>query len=288
MSKEELEAAIKLANVWSGRSTIILGIGILGEYVLVPFLEKGRWKNPVKIVCAILVVGGIVGEYEFSSQIAQHAANLQRLSDHELADATTKAGEANERSKTLEVANKQLAIDLVNAQSALASKQAALGTDLEKARQETAHSQKQAADAQLALKLSVDTLTKNVNPRNLECKGFAKLLMGSPKGAVRIWYEPGDDEARTFASQVGFCLTAAGWSALTAYPQPVPNDPSPRSQLANLRAIAASTGLAIAGKSLADNSQTALVNALRLGLAGWFLDAEGWIINDQSLSDNQF
>src|ERR1022692_3947670 len=94
MSKEEIETAIKAANLWSGRSTLILAIGILGEYVLLPFVEKGRWKTPVKIFFAILVVAGIVGEYEFSGQIAQHAEALQRISDHELADAIAKAGAA--------------------------------------------------------------------------------------------------------------------------------------------------------------------------------------------------
>jgi hypothetical protein len=102
MSKEELEAAIKAANLWSGRSTLVLAIGILGEYVLLPFLEKGRWKTPVKIFFAVLVVAGIAGEYEFSSKIAQHADELQRLSDHELADAIGKAKTAIEHASTAE------------------------------------------------------------------------------------------------------------------------------------------------------------------------------------------
>jgi hypothetical protein len=95
MTKAELEAAIALANTWSGRSTLILAIGILGEYVGLPFLENKRWHKHAKVFFAILVVAGIVGEYEFSSQIAQNAFELQRISDGELKDATDKATKAN-------------------------------------------------------------------------------------------------------------------------------------------------------------------------------------------------
>jgi hypothetical protein len=67
MTKEELELAIKSANLWSGRSTLLLAVGILGEYALLPFLDKKRWQRAAKIFFAVLVVAGIVGEYEFSS-----------------------------------------------------------------------------------------------------------------------------------------------------------------------------------------------------------------------------
>ncbi len=97
MLKEALEAAIKSDNVWAGRSTLVLAIGILGEYALLPFLEKRAWHKPAKIVFAVLVVAGIVGEFEFSSRIAQHADDLQRLSDKELSGAMIKAASADER-----------------------------------------------------------------------------------------------------------------------------------------------------------------------------------------------
>lgn len=102
MTKEALEAAINSANIWSGRATLVLAIGILGEYVLLPFLKKGRWyESAAKIIFAILVVSGIAGEYEFSSQIAQKSAELQRLSDAEVAAANNEAANAKKDAESL-------------------------------------------------------------------------------------------------------------------------------------------------------------------------------------------
>jgi hypothetical protein len=102
MTKDELEIAIKSASVWSGRSTLLLAVGILGEYVLLPFLERKHWLRSAKIVLGVLVVAGIVGEYEFSSRIAQYADELQRISDRELQAATDKASDADLKRAELE------------------------------------------------------------------------------------------------------------------------------------------------------------------------------------------
>lgn len=140
MTKDELELAIKSANLWSGRSTLILAVGILGEYALLPFLEKKRWQKSAKIFFAVLVVAGIVGEYKFSSMIAQHADELQRLSDQEVARAAAQAVAANERSSKTDERSKQL--EASNKQ---------LGIDLETEKQKTARFQKEADEARLAL-----------------------------------------------------------------------------------------------------------------------------------------
>jgi hypothetical protein len=96
MTKEQLEALLKSENVWAARSTLILAIGILGEYVVLPFFEKkekqSRTKTLFKIVFALLVVAGIGGEYLFSSKISDHALELQTLADTELQAVTTDVG----------------------------------------------------------------------------------------------------------------------------------------------------------------------------------------------------
>ena len=102
MTKDELEAAISGANIWSGRSTLVLAVGILGEYAILPFLEKRRWYKLAKILFAAMVVAGIVGEYKFSSQIAQSAGELQRMSDADLGDALHMARDADTKLSTLE------------------------------------------------------------------------------------------------------------------------------------------------------------------------------------------
>jgi hypothetical protein len=168
--KEELEAVIKSDSTWAGRSTLILVIGILGEYVVLPFLENKEeipqphsnlwftsrrpqlpprrrgllaspvltrnlslWKRPSKLAFACLVVAGIAGEYEFSSRIARNADKLQQISDRELADATNAAGAANDRATTASRENIKL------------------GKDLEKERQKTARFQTGAVVAQRLL-----------------------------------------------------------------------------------------------------------------------------------------
>jgi hypothetical protein len=78
----------------------VLALGILGEYVLLPFLnEKQFWYKMARIFFAVLVVAGIGGEYWFSSRIAQSAETLQRVSDGEVADANLKAQNATKEAE---------------------------------------------------------------------------------------------------------------------------------------------------------------------------------------------
>jgi len=93
MFKQELELIIKSDNVWANRSTLVLAAGILGEYVVLPFLaeKEVHWKKFARIFCAVLVIGGILGEYGFSRRIAGLVEELQGISDQELGDADYRA-----------------------------------------------------------------------------------------------------------------------------------------------------------------------------------------------------
>jgi hypothetical protein len=108
MLKDELEAIIKSDNGWSGRATLMLAIGILGEYTILPYFEHGgiklfrsifkgsrpsvlaawskRCKAILKFVFAVLVLLGVVGEYGFSSRIAENANRLQLIADQDLSE----------------------------------------------------------------------------------------------------------------------------------------------------------------------------------------------------------
>ena len=123
MLKDELEAIINSDNGWAAKSTLILALGILGEYTVLPFFEHAkislvglllksrrptelrsivhRWQKKLKLVFAFMVLGGVVGEYEFSSRIGRNADRLQQISDQEIADVNQNAAEANERSNKL-------------------------------------------------------------------------------------------------------------------------------------------------------------------------------------------
>jgi len=182
MTKEALEAAIQSANTWAGRSTIALAIGILGEYVLVPFLdETRRWHKIAKIVFAVLVVAGIFGEYTFSSRIAQKAAQLQRLSDQEVAVANQRASEANERASSNE--------------------------------KETARLRKEAEDERLA---RVELQTQ-LEPRGLTRRQIATLddylSHQQSRTLITIKVNPGDPEAFQYAAKLQNVIQKSGWKS---------------------------------------------------------------------------
>jgi hypothetical protein len=119
MLKDELEAIIASDNAWSGRATLLLAIGILGEYVAAPFFEHANLalmmavfrsrratalRNVIKrcgavfkTLFAAMVLVGVVGEYGFSSRIAINANRLQQIADQELFGATDRATRAIEQ-----------------------------------------------------------------------------------------------------------------------------------------------------------------------------------------------
>jgi hypothetical protein len=119
MLKDELEAIISSDEAWSTRCTFVLAIGIVGEYVVVKWLEHlsvkqirilfkaaratilTKWTKRTRIVLEILfammVVAGVGGEYGFSARIAKNANLLQQLADKDLADAQDVAATASQR-----------------------------------------------------------------------------------------------------------------------------------------------------------------------------------------------
>jgi hypothetical protein len=218
MLKDALEAAIKSDNAWAGRSALVLAVGILGEYASLPFLENRSWYRQAKIFFAVLVVAGIVGEYEFSSRIAQDAAELQRQSDNELSDAITKAGSADVRSKTLDTALQAAKLDLLNKQTALKKEQ-----------QKTARAQTEARKAQLALTKELEAVSKHQRPRaeSFPIEQFAEFLKSKSKGQVVIMYA-GDlgEEPSTFASLLQIGLWSGGWTAPPAMAIPADLPPA--------------------------------------------------------------
>jgi len=128
MTKEILEELLRQENSWAGRSTIILVIGILGEYVLPLFFNENnerrqsRWKRVLSIGCGILVVAGISGEYHFGSRISQTANQIQILSDQEVSKAGERASNADREAararrdaETTRMSGERLQLDVANA-----------------------------------------------------------------------------------------------------------------------------------------------------------------------------
>jgi hypothetical protein len=92
--------------------------------------------------------------------------------------------------------------------------------------QKTALVQKEAADAQLALRQYVENVAKRQRPRLLDFKKFVADLKGKTKGTITLLYSPNDSEAYTFAGHIrrwlgpGVDGDGAGWDV--SVPTPIP------------------------------------------------------------------
>ncbi|MFZ0684334.1 MAG: hypothetical protein WAM89_02225 [Terriglobales bacterium] len=102
MDKNTLEQLLSTYNWWSGVSTIAVAVGILGEYVAHFIFEKEARENRLEmglsILFGVLVLGGVVGEYQFGKRISQLAEQLQQIADAEVAAARRDAELARKQS----------------------------------------------------------------------------------------------------------------------------------------------------------------------------------------------
>jgi hypothetical protein len=152
-----------------------------------------------------LIVIGVAGELYVDVQAGKIETLIREANDkllgliiQQAGDAKTSAlGAASAASQAQQDA-KQLRADLNDARV----KSEAAQIRLEKEQQKTFEAQKEAADAQLALKGYVEQVATQTSSRRLDNDVFVKELKGKPKGSVRIWYKPEDDEAYMFAQQV--------------------------------------------------------------------------------------
>jgi len=98
MDKTALEQLLSSYNWWMGISTVAVAIGILGEYVAHFVFEKEARRNKremtVSILCGVLVLGGVVGEWIFGSKLSQASEQLQRIADTEVAESNKDAAAA--------------------------------------------------------------------------------------------------------------------------------------------------------------------------------------------------
>jgi len=92
-----------------GWSTVAVAVGILGEYIA-HFVFTKEKKSKAEWVCtvmfALLVIGGISGEWWYGKQLSETADSLKRIADGEVAAANQKASEADARAKSAEASVK--------------------------------------------------------------------------------------------------------------------------------------------------------------------------------------
>jgi multidrug efflux pump subunit AcrA (membrane-fusion protein) len=98
MTKSELASILAKYNTEMGWATIAVAVGILGEYIahfVFTKEKKGRAEWVCTLLFAILVIGGVSGEYWYGKQLSGTADSLQRIADSEVAAASQKASEAD-------------------------------------------------------------------------------------------------------------------------------------------------------------------------------------------------
>lgn len=209
-----LEALVDRYNTWMGWATIAVATGILGEYV-VHFLGKRfdfhkRLELIVEIVAAILVLGGVVGEYWCGNLEGTASKNLEIAARSQVAQLYSEAATATE------VAGK------ANEKAAQANEQA------EDAEAGAAIAKQNAADANLKAeseRLDRLKLEKQLAPRRLDgdqmtalSKAFAPL-----KGKlVRVASYSMDIESEIVAMQIKGSLETAGATVLNDISAEVP------------------------------------------------------------------
>ncbi len=295
-----LEPSIDSLEPWLWASTVAVVVGVALELYFVIHRyrcdmrswRRGTIRSPEKpsralcwgeLASIVLVVLGVAGELcvgvlsankNFALRTKQDL--LGRLVREKASHAETTAGAANERVGQanghvvkLEASNRQL------------------GINLEAERQKTARFQKEAADAQLAVKSYIDVLAKSANPRftNFDAKRFIGILTGKPKGIVEtIWYESDDIEAYQFATTLRGSLGSEGarWDVGEVRPLEQQLDigkalnERERTDLQELRIEALDTGLAIGSNEVLqgslrdkDTALGALTDAIDFGTGGW-------------------
>lgn len=105
MTKPELDSLLKALNSRMGWATIAVAIGIFGEYIshfVFTKEKKSRGEWICTILFAILVLGGVGGEYWYGEKVSETARQLQEVSDAEVASANAAAESAKTTAKGFE------------------------------------------------------------------------------------------------------------------------------------------------------------------------------------------
>jgi hypothetical protein len=87
-------------------------------------------------------------------------------------------------------------------------------TDLEKQQQSTAEAQKEAAEAQLALKKYIDEVANKQRPRAMPDEPTLKILKAAPPKKAIIEYLDGASDTYLFATGLSIVLARAGWHVM--------------------------------------------------------------------------
>lgn len=98
MEKWNLEGRIANFNLWMERANIAVAVGILGE-IFTPIIFDKEILHKKRELCfsvlfGLLVLLGVVGEWQFGAKLSHTASEMQRTADLEAAELHKQAAEA--------------------------------------------------------------------------------------------------------------------------------------------------------------------------------------------------
>ena len=237
-----LESSWSSLDGWLNFWTLIVVIGVAVEVVVIvvehrhgmhdfrrgiirPPDKPSAWLLAFGLLGAGLVAIGVAGEFWIHIKAGRVETEMRDATGSLVAIADGKANAANERASQNEKDAAQLRTDLEKAKGETKAAEA----KLEGEQQKTARAQKEAADAQLALKKYVEEVARRERPRQLDGKKFVKSLQGKPQARIVLLYDPGNSEAWHFARDIYWWLgkgvgndKGAGWEV--SVPTPIPSN----------------------------------------------------------------
>jgi hypothetical protein len=102
---ETLKSALVTNNVFAERCTIAVFAGLLTEYIILFWTQRkdfSKLEFGLAVAAAILIAGGVYGEYFFGSRASDAALGIEKISEDRIASLNKEAGEARERAAILE------------------------------------------------------------------------------------------------------------------------------------------------------------------------------------------
>jgi hypothetical protein len=119
---KDLEAAISSHNWWLSVFTIIVALGIFAE-TMVEFgysNDKPRSEKWLTLACALVVLGGVIGEYLEGGAVTDKASQLQQTADDDVGRLYKEAGDANERAANADKAVAEARLETAKLEKSLA------------------------------------------------------------------------------------------------------------------------------------------------------------------------
>ena len=108
---ESLKSALNFYTSWAGYCTFTVFVGLIFEYAILFFSERKRLTPKevvLTVIAAIMIAGGVGGEYCFGSKASNVAATLEGVSEQRIADSNREAKQAEDDAEKVKAENLQL------------------------------------------------------------------------------------------------------------------------------------------------------------------------------------